>query len=236
MKILTLISLFWVLSAQASPKVEKDLATFRVKVAEMRAQFDKQPGNAQDREWVKAKLQHMVDVDQYLRGLPAVTQQNQYTEEEKQVFFREYFQEFQAIDSRHTGDFKKLLKTHGWFKISVWGETADENAWLLTQHADQDPAFQNEVLNILEKLWPAKETQPKRYAFLWDRVAYSAQNPSQRKLQRYGTQGDCNRVTKKWERAPVEDPEQLEARRTLMGISESLSEQQSRADQACSMF
>jgi len=101
--------------------------------------------------------------------------------------------------------------------VSVFGTQADKDAWLLVQHADRDSAFQNQVLSILEKLYPSGETNPANYAYLFDRVAVSWGDPTQTKPQRYGTQGKCTGPGS-WAPLPAEDPQNLDNRRKEVGL------------------
>lgn len=55
-------------SAANYPRVDAAIRDFDAHVAGMRAAFAKLPGTAADKSWVKSKLQHMVDVDQYARN------------------------------------------------------------------------------------------------------------------------------------------------------------------------
>lgn len=84
----------------------------------------------------------------------------------------------------------KLLKQHvnkkGWPTISMVGETASSSAWLLVQHADHDPAFQYEMLQIMEPLVEQNEVSKSNYAYLYDRVMLKLKGK-----QRYGTQVRC---------------------------------------------
>ena len=109
------------------------------------------------------------------------------------------------------------MKIYPWFTISEFGLEGNQNAWLLVQHADHDPPFQRQVLTILEPLAAKGETNPKKYAYLYDRVASSFAEPKERKLQRYGTQGMCSGPGT-WEPLPVEDPDKLDERRAAIGL------------------
>ncbi len=90
------------------------------------------------------------------------------------------------IDCSNTAWLRAQVETHGWFNISQYGERADEAAWLIVQHADRTPAFQGEMLALLQERAEAGETQPRRVAYLSDRVAVKEGRP-----QRYGTQMHC---------------------------------------------
>lgn len=117
-----------------------------------------------------------------------------------------------GVDEDNTRWLKAHVGRSGWFTVSKYGAEADKAAWLLVQHADRDVAFQAEVLAILEPLVAAGETDPRSYAYLYDRVAVNSQRP-----QRYGTQGRCTDAGT-WEPRDVEAPEQLDQRRAAVGL------------------
>ena len=116
------------------------------------------------------------------------------------------------VDADNTRWLKEQVGRSGWFVVSKYGVDADRGAWLLVQHADRDVAFQAEVLSMLEPLSAVGETDPKSYAYLYDRVAVNSQRP-----QRYGTQGRCT-AAGTWEPREVEAPEQLDERRAAVGL------------------
>jgi hypothetical protein len=116
-----------------------------------------------------------------------------------------------AIDQDNTAWLKAALARRGWPLISRDGKDADNQAWLLVQHADMDPAWQAQVLAQLTDLAPKGETNVKNYAYLFDRVAMKHGGP-----QRYGTQGHCVGAGK-W--SPFDDePGDLDARRATVGL------------------
>lgn len=104
------------------------------------------------------------------------------------------------------------LQTIPWFTIDGYGKAVDEAALDIVLHADADPALQIKVLNRLGPLALAKRTDPKAFAALWDKVALANGRP-----QRYGTQMRC--IGKVWTpRTPLEDPGQLDQRRSWVGL------------------
>lgn len=203
--------------AFANSRVEADLKKFDNQVTTMNAAFEKTSPSPKDKEWVKKKLQHMVDVDQYMRNSMNIPFKNKYSETEKEEFQSKFKEYFNSVDTKNTAELKELLKIYQWFTISSFGKEADSNAWLLTQHADLDIEFQKTVLKILEDLFPKGETNPAHYAYLYDRVASSFNDPSKRKPQKYGTQGNCTGPGL-WVPNPIEDPEQLDERRKSVGL------------------
>jgi hypothetical protein len=125
------------------------------------------------------------------------------------------------VDQANTAWLKADLKANGWPRISRAGEDADHAAWLLAQHADRDVPFQREVLAQLEALLPAKDTAPRSYAYLYDRVATAEKRP-----QRYATQGRCTDA-RVWEPLPIEDAPNIDKVRAGVGL-ESLAEYRAR--------
>lgn len=122
----------------------------------------------------------------------------------------------QDIDRLNTLQMKAWLSEREWFCISEYGPQADQQAWLLVQHADFDPQFQREVLSRLEPLVARGETNPRNFAYLTDRVACSFSDPSRRVPQTYGTQGSIQNGT--WAPFPLLDPELVDQRRAAVGL------------------
>ncbi|CAN5459860.1 hypothetical protein BH10PSE14_BH10PSE14_38970 [soil metagenome] len=129
------------------------------------------------------------------------------------------------IDNDNTAWLKTIVAQGAWPIVSRDGDEAANDAWLLAQHADQDPVFQKTVLALIAPLVAKKEALGKNYALLFDRVATAEHRP-----QRYGTQSGagkdgCLAVD------PVEDHAGLDARRATMGL-DSLAAYGQRLSQA----
>ena len=217
-KPLALVFCLWTAIAAASqfPLVEVELNAIDAHVEKLQQEFSKKPHAPKDKEWVKGKLAHMVEVDQYVRTKTEVPPSLK-NDGERFDYSQRIAERMARVDRRHTADLKALLLNYRWFTISEFGAEASQNAWLLVQHADHDAAFQREVLKILEPLAAKGETNPKNFAYLYDRVATSFQNPAARKPQRYGTQGQCTGPGA-WEPFPVEDPAKLDELRASVGL------------------
>jgi hypothetical protein len=180
-------------------------------------EFEKSPSEPQIKEWVQRKIAHMHDLDVSIRNLFMNVVDQEFHDQEKVFFQQGYSRRFYMVDWQNTEDLKRLIGLHGWFKVSDWGKKVDHQAWLLVQHADHDPDFQKEVLNRLTHLYKSKETDPANYAYLFDRVASSFKDPSKRRLQRYGTQGQCIGPGQ-WEPLPIEDAVNVDQRRAEVGL------------------
>jgi len=87
-----------------------------------------------------------------------------------------------AVDIENTNYLKKLIKKIGWPTTSAVGRVASQAAWLLVQHADHDPKFQDNCLKLMKKL-PRDEVSLINIAYLEDRVRVANNKP-----QLYGTQ------------------------------------------------
>lgn len=118
------------------------------------------------------------------------------------------------LDGANTALLKRLLADFDWIDADRFGPRIASHAWLLAQHADADPAFQQLALERMRPYVDNGGVRPGDYAYLFDRVAVNQGRP-----QRYGTQpmGECNddgSLSPK----PLEDPAQVDARRAELGL------------------
>jgi len=116
------------------------------------------------------------------------------------------------VDRENTARLKELLTTCGWPKKSRHGARAVSDAWLIAQHADQNPQFQKWALRLIEVAVRDGEAPSEPFAYLSDRVATSQGRP-----QLYGTQfkliGECT-----LEFFPMDGERAVEARRKAFGM------------------
>ena len=104
-----------------------------------------------------------------------------------------------AIDCDNTDWLAAQMREIGWFDIPRYGKEADQDAWMLVQHADRNKAFQRETLAYLEDWLPERRIRATLRSSC-DRVAMGEGRP-----QRYGTQGMCA-PDGNWAPHEVEDP------------------------------
>lgn len=197
-------------------RARAELARLEAEETRLEAELAAVPEAPEDVGWVCRKLETMVAVDQMLRKA-AVASDEDWDPDVRQAFMRVLGERTMAVDRRNTAELRGLVERYGWFNVSTFGEDADRNAWLLVQHADQDVAFQKEVLEVLQGLVPLGETKPSNFAYLWDRVAVAEGRP-----QRYGTQGRCV-GSGEWEPHAIEDPARVDELRRSVGLG-SLAE------------
>ncbi len=114
------------------------------------------------------------------------------------------------VDAQHTARMKEIVAQFGWPTQSLVGEDGARSAWLLVQHADLQPGFQRECLDLMTAAEPG-EVDATDVAYLTDRVLVN-----EGKLQIYGTQfwtqdGEL-------QPRPMEDPTNVEDRRAEVGL------------------
>jgi hypothetical protein len=120
-------------------------------------------------------------------------------------------EQWHSIDDGNTRWLADLVARRGWPGRTLVGDKAAKAAWLLAQHADQDPDQQRAFLDALRAAVAQGEALAAHLAYLEDRVRVNAGQP-----QLYGTQftmtgetiGPC----------PIEDPGRLDERRAHVGL------------------
>ena len=116
-----------------------------------------------------------------------------------------------SLDKKNTESLKLIVEEIGWPTVSLVGSEASMQAWLLVQHADHDPEFQVYCLGLMKKQSDG-EVAKKNIAYLEDRVKVGNGEP-----QLYGTQFHTGK-SGKLEPRPIENPKQLEERRSQMEL------------------
>jgi len=176
------------------------------------------------------KLRDMETVDQMLRRLWTPLHSGEHFETPADIGLSELIRK---VDGSNTMEIKAMLKGRGWFRDDKDGERAATRAWVIVQHADQDPEFQKEALALMEKELGAPGVSRRNFAYLYDRVQLRLNDFENvhKRQQRYGTQGRCVDQGG-WEPFPLEDPDNVDARRAEMGLG-TLSDYQARFETRC---
>ena len=90
-----------------------------------------------------------------------------------------------ALDSSNLAFLRKLIAEKGFPTAAQVGNQGVHLAWILLQHADEDPKLQSELLPVLQQRFSAGELPANDLARFTDRVLVASGKP-----QRYGTQFD----------------------------------------------
>jgi hypothetical protein len=115
------------------------------------------------------------------------------------------------IDAANLQRLKHIVTQDGFPTRSMVGDDGVDAAWLLTQHADSDPAFQAQILEILAARVRHHAFDSAEFAMLTDRVL-----THQGKPQRYGTQ--FGNDGSGWKPGRMEDPAHVDRRRASVGL------------------
>lgn len=152
-------------------------------------------------------ISRMVKIDQALRE-----ELTKLMREGSEKGMPELVHKLEAVDRDNTNQMRQIVKTYGWPTPKLVGKRGSELAWLLVQHADLNPGFQRECLDLMTPLLPKGEVSKSNYAYLTDRVLLA-----EGKKQRYGSQFHQN-AAGVWEPKPLEDPDTVDKRRAEMGM------------------
>ena len=106
---------------------------------------------------------------------------------------------------------KAVIAEHGWPGTSLVGTDGAQAAWLLAQHADADPAFQRQCLDLLTAAVAAGEASERDLAYLTDRVLLAEGQP-----QVYGTQ--MTDEGGHYVPRNLRDPDGVDERRAAVGL------------------
>ncbi len=167
---------------------------------------------------------HSSSVNQALRD-ELLTLRDEYqkltnaTPESNHKSYKAHSLKLKEFKQRNTRRIKEIIGQHGWPGSSLVGEIGTHAAWLLVQHADMDPIFQEKCLGLLKKAYLSGEASGRNYAFLYDRVMV---NKGERQL--YGTQIYLNSITNYYEFCPIQNEVNLNKRRSEVGLQWSAEE------------
>ena len=134
-----------------------------------------------------------------------------------------------AIDEKSSGYLRELLSEVDWIDIHRFTRPISQHAWILVQHSDDHVDLQKLALSRMQPYLETGGVLKRNYAYLWDRVAVNSAE-----LQRYGTQPDwasCN--DGKLALMPMEDPENVDERRSTMQLGPVQNDLDQMSRQTC---
>lgn len=134
-----------------------------------------------------------------------------------------------AIDEKSSQYLRELLSEFEWIDIHRFTRPVSEHAWVLAQHSDDQVDLQKLVLSRMEPYLQSGGVLKRNYAYLWDRVAVNSAE-----LQRYGTQPDwASCKDGKLALMPIEDPENVDERRSAMQLGPIQNDLDQMSRQSC---
>lgn len=136
---------------------------------------------------------------------------NEKLSDERKAEYQKLLHAVETADLENTNWLKEIIAKQGWPTFTLVGKDGAQSAWLLVQHADADPKFQRQCLDLMTKL-PKNEMSQKNFAYLTDRVLLA-----EGKKQIYGTQ--FTTIDGKVQPRPLEDPVNVDKRRAEVGLS-----------------
>jgi hypothetical protein len=118
---------------------------------------------------------------------------------------------FCAADAENLPWLRQVIAEIGWPGHSLVGEDGAHAAWLLAQHADADPAFQRQCLDLLTAAAAEGEATLRQVAYLTDRVLLAEGRP-----QEFATQVTARNGA--WVPTSLRSPATVDQRRETMGL------------------
>jgi hypothetical protein len=112
---------------------------------------------------------------------------------------------------QRTERLRRIIARYGWPTFRMVGVDGATAAWVIAQHSDHDPAFQQQALELMRAAAAAGQADPVELAYLEDRTAVN-----HGRLQIYGTQVTC--VDGEVAPRPLIDPERVDERRASVGL------------------
>ncbi len=109
---------------------------------------------------------------------------------------------------------QQIIQKYGFPNADKVTKAGSHSFWLLIQHQDMHPGFQDSVLRLMEKEVAVGKASGQDYAYLVDRVLLNTG-----KSQLYGTQMTLNADKTSYEPRPVTDPAHLNERRQSVGLT-----------------
>lgn len=108
---------------------------------------------------------------------------------------------------------RELFNDYGFLGYDLVGKKGSQSFWLVVQHADNDPEFQNRVLEKMKIEVEKDNADPKNYGMLIDRVRINNGNK-----QLYGSQVQYNWKTCQAYPKKLEDSSNVNERRKAIGL------------------
>ncbi|QEH44147.1 hypothetical protein FW415_21295 [Chitinophaga sp. XS-30] len=151
------------------------------------------------------ELAKMAEVDQIAAYIPQGTYKKMTTEQWNA--FKD------SVFTAHEKRLKQIFDKHGFVGFDLAGEDGSESFWLMVQHSDNNPEFQEDVLGKMKIEVDKENADPGNYGLLVDRVMLNKGGK-----QVYGTQVTYNMETGQAYAKSLEDSLNVNERRASIGL------------------
>jgi len=148
-------------------------------------------------------LEKMTEIDQYYAGIPQGDYEGNWDA---------WYIARDSINRLHKTVLDSILEIYQYPGFDLIGEAGESNFWVMVQHCDFDPDFQEAVLALLKQQVDIQNANPSHYGLLTDRVRKNRGKP-----QLYGTQVDYNDKGQAYIKS-LEDRTKVNARRSALGM------------------
>lgn len=118
-----------------------------------------------------------------------------------------------SVYTSHYGRLKEIFAQKGFPGEDKVGKVGAKNFWLMVQHLDKWPDFQQQVLNSMQKQVAKQNASAQDFAYFTDRVRL---NTGQKQI--YGTQVTYNLDSCQAIPRALENPEAVNQRRKSVGL------------------
>ena len=159
-------------------------------------------------EELAIRLDKMTEVDQLYAGIPQGEHEGDW---DAWMILRD------SVNRSHQKFLKEIIDSVGYPGYDIVGDDGESDFWVMVQHSDFDPVWQEHVLELLKKQVKATNANPAHVGLLTDRVRVNTGRP-----QLYGTQRDFNELGQAYIK-DLEDRAHVNERRALLGM-ETLEE------------
>lgn len=162
-------------------------------------------------------LTKLVAVDQIAANIP--------TGEYKKLSHEQWDRFKDSVFTNHQKILENVFKKYGYPGFDLVGQKGSNHFWLMVQHCDKWPAFQQQILDAMKPEMLKKNADAKNFAYLTDRV-----NINTGKKQIYGTQMTYNTKLCQAIPRPLADSANVNKRRYEVGL-EAIEEYQNNMSQ-----
>lgn len=153
------------------------------------------------------ELQEMVQIDQLAASNAFPPEKFSHLSQEEWEAFKD------SIFRNHQKRAEKILEKYGFVGYDLAGKEGSRNFWLIVQHSDHNPAFQNEALERMEIEVKKENAEPSSFGLLVDRVKL---NTGEKQI--YGTQVAYDTNTGQAYPKTLADSSNVNQRRKSIGL------------------